>query len=149
MDIVDGYTPMNPTCNVTLKDNLTLYYKKTSAIAALLWYNVTQGADAQWRKRWFHHLLGSESSVMLSRSLFDKEDALVHLLVVRNMKTNKKKYVLCYPNDTNDLVTGIEQTSTEMKCKCHVLLKLLFGLSIALPLYPILVHPCDSFVSLF
>jgi hypothetical protein len=65
MDIVAGYTPTNPSCKVTLKDNSTLYYKKTSAIAALLWYNVTQGADAQWRKRWFHHLLGSESSVML------------------------------------------------------------------------------------
>jgi hypothetical protein len=58
MDIVAGYTP-------TLKDKSTLYYKKTSAIAALLWYNLTQGADAQWRKRWFRHLLGSESSVLL------------------------------------------------------------------------------------
>jgi hypothetical protein len=75
-----------------------LYYKKTSAIAALLWYNVTQGVDAQWRKRWFHHLLGSESSVMLQQSLFDKEDAVVHLLVVRHPKTTKKKYVICYPN---------------------------------------------------
>jgi hypothetical protein len=35
---------------------------------------------------------------------------------------------------TNDLATGIEQTSTETKCKCHFLLKLLFGLGIALPL---------------
>jgi hypothetical protein len=35
---------------------------------------------------------------------------------------------------TNDLVTGVEQTSTETKCKCHLLLKLLFGLGIALPL---------------
>jgi hypothetical protein len=34
---------------------------------------------------------------------------------------------------TNDLATGVEQTSTEMKCKCHALLKLLFGLGIALP----------------
>jgi hypothetical protein len=99
MDIVSGYTPTNPSCNVTLKDNSTLYYKKTSAIAALLWYNLTLGADAQWRKRWFHHLLGSESSVLLRRSLFDKEDAVVRLSVVRNTKTNKKKYVVCYPND--------------------------------------------------
>jgi hypothetical protein len=99
MDIFAGYTPTNPSCNITLKDNSTLYYKKTSAIMALLWYNVTQGADAQRRKRWFHHLLGSESSVMLWQLLFDKEDAVVHLLVVRNMKTNKKKYVVCYSND--------------------------------------------------
>jgi hypothetical protein len=41
MDIVAGYTPTNPRCNVTLKDNSTLYYKKTSTILALLWYNVT------------------------------------------------------------------------------------------------------------
>jgi hypothetical protein len=40
MDIVAGYTPTNPSCNITLKDNSTLYYKKTSAIAALLWYNL-------------------------------------------------------------------------------------------------------------
>jgi hypothetical protein len=99
MDIVSGYTTTNPSCNVTLKDNSTLYYKKTSAIAALLWYNLTQGADAQWRKRWFCHLLGSESSVLLRQSLFDKEDAVVRLSVIRNTKTNKKKYVVCYPND--------------------------------------------------
>jgi hypothetical protein len=35
---------------------------------------------------------------------------------------------------TNDLATGVEQTSTDTKCKCHFLLKLLFGLGIALPL---------------
>jgi hypothetical protein len=99
MDIVAGYTPMKPSCIITLKDNLTLYYKKTSTIAALLWYNITQGADAQWRKRWFCHLLGSESSVLLCRSLLDREDAVVRLSVVQNMKTNKKKYVICYPND--------------------------------------------------
>jgi hypothetical protein len=99
MDIVAGYIPMNPSCNVTLKDNSTLYYKKTSAIAALLCYNLTQWADAQWRKRWFCHLLGSESSVLLQQLLFDKEDAVVCLSVFRNTKTNKKKYVFCYPND--------------------------------------------------
>jgi hypothetical protein len=99
MDIFTGYTPTNPSCNITLKDNSTLYYKKTSTIAALLWYNLTQGADAQWRKRWFRHLLGSESSVLSRRSLFDKEVAVVRLSVLQNMKTNKKKYVFCYPND--------------------------------------------------
>jgi hypothetical protein len=82
MDIFAGYTPTNPSCNVTLKDNSTLYYKKTSTIAALLWYNLTQGADAQWRKRWFRHLLGSESSVLSRQSLFDKEDAVVRLSVL-------------------------------------------------------------------
>jgi hypothetical protein len=83
MDVVTSYTPMNPrSCNVTLKDNLTWYYKKTSATMALVWYNLTQGADAQWRKRWFCHLLGSESSVLLQQLLLEKEDAVVHLLVV-------------------------------------------------------------------
>ncbi len=99
MDVVASFTPMNPTCNITLKDNSTWYYKKTSATAALVWYNLTQGADAQWRKRWFHHLLGSESSVLLRRSLFDKEDAVVCLPVLQNPKTKKKKYVICNPND--------------------------------------------------
>jgi hypothetical protein len=37
---------MNPSHNVTLKDNSTWYYKKTGAIAALVWNNLTQGADA-------------------------------------------------------------------------------------------------------
>jgi hypothetical protein len=107
---------MNPNCNITLKDKLTWYCKKTSATMALVWYNLTQGAYAQWRKRWFHHILGSESSVLLWQSLFDKEDAVVHLLVLQYPKTNKKKYVIRYPNDnsiTNELVTGIESTSTE------------------------------------
>jgi hypothetical protein len=35
---------------------------------------------------------------LLQWSLFDK-DAAIHLLVVWHPKTNKKKYVLCYPND--------------------------------------------------
>jgi hypothetical protein len=82
MDIVAGYTPTNPSCNITLKDNSTLHYKKSSTIVALLWYNLTQGADAQRRKRWFRHILGSKSSVLLWQSLFDKEDAVVHLLVL-------------------------------------------------------------------
>jgi hypothetical protein len=53
----------------------------------------------------------SESSVLLWQSLFDKEDAVVRLSlfdkedamvclsVLQNTKTNKKKYVFCYPND--------------------------------------------------
>jgi hypothetical protein len=45
-DAVSSYTPMNPSHNVTLKDNSTWYYKKTGAIAALVWNNLTQGADA-------------------------------------------------------------------------------------------------------
>jgi hypothetical protein len=99
-DVVASFTPMNPRCNITtLKDNSTWYYKKTSATMALVWYNLTQGADAQWRKRWFRHLLGSESLVLLWQSLFDKEDAVVHQSVLQNSKTNKKKYVIQYPND--------------------------------------------------
>jgi hypothetical protein len=90
---------MNPSCNVTLNDNSTWYYKKTSATMALVWYNLTQGAEAQWRNRWFRHLLGSESSVLLWRSLFDKEDAVVYLSVLQNPKTKKKKYIICYPNN--------------------------------------------------
>jgi hypothetical protein len=35
---------------------------------------------------------------MLQQLLFDKEDAEVRLSVIQNMKTNKKKYVVCYPN---------------------------------------------------
>ncbi len=82
MDLVSAFTHTNPRFNITLEDNSTWYHNKPSATAALIWYNLTQGADAQWRKRWFRHLLGSESSVLLSQSLFDKEDAVVHLSVV-------------------------------------------------------------------
>jgi hypothetical protein len=64
-DVISGYTPMNPSCNVTLKDDSTWYYKKMGETAALVWYNLSKGADAQWRKRWFHHLLGHESLVLL------------------------------------------------------------------------------------
>jgi hypothetical protein len=99
MDDVSGFTPTNPRCNITLKDNSIWYFKKTSATATLVWYNLTHGVDAQWRKRWFHHLLGSESSVLVWWLMFDKVDAVVHLSVVQHQKTNKKKYVLCYPND--------------------------------------------------
>jgi hypothetical protein len=51
MDIFAGYTPTIPSCNITLKDNSTLYFRKTSTITALLWYNLTHGADAHWRNR--------------------------------------------------------------------------------------------------
>jgi hypothetical protein len=98
-DAVASYTQTNTSCNITLKDNSTWNYKKTSATAALVWYNLTQGVDAQWRKRWFCHLLGYESSVLLWQSLFEKEDAVVRLSVLQNPKTNKKKYVICYPNN--------------------------------------------------
>jgi hypothetical protein len=79
MDVVSSFTPTNPRCNVPLKDNSTWYYKKINATVALVLYNLTQGADAQWRNRWFHHLLGSESSVLLQQSLFDKEDAVWYI----------------------------------------------------------------------
>jgi hypothetical protein len=46
-DAVASYTPTNTSCNIMLKDNSTWYYKKTSATAALVWYNLTQGVDAQ------------------------------------------------------------------------------------------------------
>jgi hypothetical protein len=36
---------------------------------------------------------------LLWQLLLDKEDAVVRLLVVWHPKTNKKKYVLHYPND--------------------------------------------------
>ncbi len=79
MDVVSSYTLTNPRCNIKLKDNSTWYYKKTGATVALLWYNQTKGTDVQWRQRWFHHLLCCESLVLLSRLLFDKEDAVVCL----------------------------------------------------------------------
>jgi hypothetical protein len=47
MDVFASYTPMNPSCNVTLKENSTWYYKKTGAIMALLWYNLSRGAHVQ------------------------------------------------------------------------------------------------------
>jgi hypothetical protein len=50
----------------------------------------------------------------------DKQEEVCHLLSLQMI--------------TNDLATGVEQTSTETKCKCHFLLKLLFRLGIALPL---------------
>ena len=63
MDLVSAFTYTNPRFNITFKDNSTWYHNKTSTTAALVGYNLTHGANAQWRKRWFCHLLGSESSV--------------------------------------------------------------------------------------
>jgi hypothetical protein len=60
MDIISGSPLMNPSCNVILRDNLTWYCKKTGATMALVWYYLTQGADAQWRKRCFCHLLSHD-----------------------------------------------------------------------------------------
>jgi hypothetical protein len=66
MDVVSGFILTNPRCNITLKDNSTWYYKKSRATgASLVWYKLNQGADAQWRNRWFHHILCSESPVLL------------------------------------------------------------------------------------
>jgi hypothetical protein len=113
MDVVSSFAPTNPRCNITLKDNSTWYYKKTSATVALVWYNVTQGADAQWRKRWFHHLLVSEPSVLLWQSMFDKEDVVVHLWFDIQRQTRRSiSYII--QMITNDLVSGIESKSIEM-----------------------------------
>jgi hypothetical protein len=93
MDFFSRFTMANPSCDVTLKDNFTSSYKKTGATMALVWYNLTLGADAQWRKRWYHHLLGHESSVLLWQSLFDKEDAVVCLSVGCSTSKDKQEEV--------------------------------------------------------
>jgi hypothetical protein len=97
MMLLLGYTPMMPKNHLTLDDHSTWYYNRTGAIAALMWYILTAKADTHWRKRWFHHLLGDESEVLLRRSMFHEEDALVQLLIVRKSKSNKKKFVISYP----------------------------------------------------
>jgi hypothetical protein len=56
------------------------------AIAALMWYNIIAKANTHWRKRWFHHPLGDESEVLLRRSMFHEEGAVVRLLIVRKSK---------------------------------------------------------------
>jgi hypothetical protein len=81
MMLLLGYTPMMP------KNHL----------AALMWYNVTAKANTNWRKRWFHHLLGDESEVLLRRSMFHEKDAVVRLLIVQKSKSNKKNFVISYP----------------------------------------------------
>jgi hypothetical protein len=84
---------------LTLEDHSTWYYKKAVAVGALMWYNLTTEANTHWRNRWFPHLLGNESEVLIRRSKFPKEDALVRLFISRKSKSNKKKFVLSYPDD--------------------------------------------------
>jgi hypothetical protein len=94
-----GHTPMMPKSYLTLKDHSTWYYNKAMAVGALMWYNLTTEANTDWRNRWFRHLLGNESEVSLRRSSFPKEDALVRLFISRKSKSNKKTFVLSYPDD--------------------------------------------------
>ena len=97
MMLLPGYSPTMPKSNLTLEDHSTWYYKKAGAITALMWYNLTTKTDTHWRKRWYLHLLGDESEVLLRRSMFPEEDAVVRLLIVRKSKSNKKKFVISYP----------------------------------------------------
>jgi hypothetical protein len=92
-----GYTPTMPKSNLTMDDHSMWYYNKNGAITVLMWYNLTAMANTHWRKRWFHHLLGDESEVLLRRSMFPEEDAVVRLLITQKSKSNKKKFVLSYP----------------------------------------------------
>jgi hypothetical protein len=69
------------------------------AVEALMWYNLTTEANTDWRNRWFRHLLGNKSEVSLRRSKFPKEDALVRLFISQKSKSNKKRFVLSYPDD--------------------------------------------------
>jgi hypothetical protein len=80
-----------------MDDHSMWYYNKNGAITMLMWYNLTAMADTHWRKRWFRHLLGDESEVLLRRSMFPEEDAVVRLLITQKSKSNKKKFVLSYP----------------------------------------------------
>jgi hypothetical protein len=77
MMLLLGYSPTMPKSNLSLEDHSTWYYKKMVAITALLWYNLTAKADTHWRKRWFLLLFGGESEVLLRRSLFHEENAVV------------------------------------------------------------------------
>ena len=97
MTLLLGYSPTMPKSNLSLEDHSTWYYKKMVAITALMWYNLTAKADTHWRKRWFLHLLGGESEVLLRRSLFHEEDAVVRLLIIQKSNSNKKKFVISYP----------------------------------------------------
>jgi hypothetical protein len=98
-----GYTPTMPKSNLMMDDHSMWYYNKNGTITVLMWYNLTTMADTHWRKRWFRHLLGDESEVLLRRSMFPKEDAVVRLLITQKSKSNKKKFVLSYP--TGQLMT--------------------------------------------
>jgi len=95
--LYSGYTPTQPSGNVTLDDYSTWYYKETGATAAFIWYNLTTGANSHWRKRWFCHLLSGQPEMLLRRSMFDQEDAVVRLFVKRNRVTNKKTHAITYP----------------------------------------------------
>jgi hypothetical protein len=86
-----------PKRNLTMDDHSMWYYNKNGAITMLMWYNLTAMANTHWRKRWFCHLLGDESEVLLRRSMFPEEDAVVRLLITQKSKSNKKKFVLSYP----------------------------------------------------
>ena len=97
MTLLPGYSPTMPKSNLTLEDHSTWYYKKTVAITALMWYNLTAKADTHWRKRWFVHLLGGESEVLLRRSLFPEEDAVVRLVLGPKSNSIRKKFVISYP----------------------------------------------------
>jgi hypothetical protein len=99
MMLYPGHMPMMPKSYLTLKDHSTWYYNKAMAVKALMWYNLTTEANTDWRNRRFHHLLGSESEVSLRRSKFPEEDALVRLFISRKSKSNKKTFVLSYPDD--------------------------------------------------
>jgi hypothetical protein len=98
MMLLPGFSPTMPKSNRTLDDHSTWYYKKTGAITGLMWYNLTTKTDTHWRKRWYLHLLGDESEVLLRRSIFHEEDAVVQLSIVRKRKSNKKKFVISYPS---------------------------------------------------
>jgi hypothetical protein len=90
MTLYPGHTPTMPKSYLTLEDHSTWYYNKAMAVGALMWYNLTAEANADWRNRWFHHLLGNESEVSLRRSKFPKEDALVGLFISRKSKSNRR-----------------------------------------------------------
>ncbi len=99
MMLYPGHMPTMPKSYLTLEDHSTWYYNKAVAVGALMWYNLTTVANTDWRNRWFRHLLGNESEVSLRRSKFPKEDALVRLFISRKSKSNKKRFVLSYPDD--------------------------------------------------
>jgi hypothetical protein len=91
MMLLLGYSPTMPKSNLSLEDHSTWYYKKMVAITALLWHNLTAKADTHWRKRWFLHLLGGESEVLLRRSLFHEENAVVQLLIIQKNQFQQEK----------------------------------------------------------
>jgi hypothetical protein len=99
MMLYPGHMPTMPKSYLTLEDHSTWYYNKAMVVGAFMWYNLTTEANTHWRNRWFRHLLGNESEVLIRRSKFPKEDALVRLFISRKSKSNKKKFVLSYPDD--------------------------------------------------